>query len=179
MKKGFRLLLTALLLISLSVLNSCNKDSLPSLNCKVDGDTWVSLFRSTTMGATDVGDGFMFIATDGTSQDEGAYLAMLVRGNTVKEYDLKVALTGGQLECAAFWMPNGIAATDSKKYVGRSGKISITAIDTDKKTISGTYSFELSTDVAGTDKVVITEGKFANLKYLNANISVADFVSVK
>jgi len=173
MKKGFSLLFLGLL-ISLTFLNSCTKETLPSLNCKIDGTLWSSLVRVTTMGATDVGDGILIVATDGLSTTEGKYLSMLIRGNTVKDYDLAITLVGGQLECTALWAPSGLASTEGKKYYGKSGKISITKIDTENKLITGTYSFVLST--TGGELVTITDGKFANLKYINAAISVTDFI---
>ncbi len=175
MKRSFSVLFTAIIL-SLVLLNGCKKEELPSLSCKMDGSTWTSLFRLITMGATDLGDGFLIVATTGASTQDGAYLSLLVRGTEAKEYDLAVALSGTTMQCGAIYFPNGISGTESKKYIGRSGKITITEVDTEKSKISGTFSFTLSTDLAGTEKVVITEGKFENLKYVKATISVTDFL---
>ncbi|MEM0578559.1 DUF6252 family protein [Flavobacterium polysaccharolyticum] len=52
-----------------------------------------------------------------------------------------------------------------------SGQLTITAIDTDKKTISGTFSFQnekigiLQTEIVTPEMVNVTEGVFTNLTY--------------
>jgi len=181
MKKGLSVLFLGLMLISLSVLNSCTKENLPSLTCKMDGTLWTSLVRVTTLGATDVGDGFLIVATDGTSTTDGKYLALLIRGKEVNTYNLETKLVGGQLECAAIYMPDGYGDATKTKYIGKSGTITITSIDEAKSKVSGTYSFVLQTDLAGTKKITITEGKFSNLSYLKAtvpSVSVADFAAL-
>jgi hypothetical protein len=172
MKKITRILFLAIAISTIFVFNGCKLDELPSLVCKVDNTAWTSGFRETTFGATDLGDGFLIVATTGTSVESGAYLTILVRGADVKTYDLAVALEGTKMQCSAVYFPNGISGA---KYIGKSGTVTITDVNTLNKKVSGTFNFTLSNSLSGANDIVITDGVFENLKYIKADISVSMF----
>ncbi len=179
MKRGFRLLTLGLFAAITVILNSCNKD-LPSMSCKVGDNNWVSTFRLTTMGEVDVAglSGILITATNTVSASEGEYFAILLRGNSEKEYNLAVTLTTGQLECATIYIPNAAdTSATAKQYIGTAGTVTITEVDTDNKTISGTFSFTMKNSLLDTESIQITEGKFENLKYSEAT-KIVDLIGM-
>lgn len=161
------LLFIGLLISSLTIFNSCKKDELPSMSCKIGGTTWLSTFRVSVMGEIDLGgiSGVLITATNGADANlaDGEYFAILIRGNEVKSYDLAIAMEGAKFQCAAVYFPNGL--NTATKFIGTSGTVEITKVDTDNQKISGTFSFEMKNSITDTDTKSITTGVFNNLKY--------------
>jgi hypothetical protein len=174
MKKNVNLFYLVLLFVGLISLNSCKED-LPSMSCTLGGESWVSTFRITTMGEIDLGNGvggYLITATNGTDTDltDGEYIAILIRGTDIKEYNLTVALQDGKYQCAIVYFPQGLNV--GTKYIGSSGSVSITEINDAKKKISGTFSFELKNNALDTETKSIADGKFDNLKYSEPTVAL-------
>jgi hypothetical protein len=174
MKKLIKIsgLLIGIIAISLS---SCKKLSLPSMNAKFNDSTKNFIFRTTFKGTVPtVGEGILILATTSSDLQHGEYLTLLIRGVEEKTYKLDVELSDGKYECGAVYRMKGENDT-TNVYVGNSGTITITKIDTKNKKISGTFSFNLVNSKNQTIKV--TDGVFKNLLYqeINANLSSNDF----
>jgi len=163
------------LLVSTMFLNSCKKEDLPIMTAKINNVSKNFIFRSTTKGAIDAIEGVMIVATTGTDLEDGEYLTLLIRGADVKAYNLAVSLVNAKFECEAIYRPEVAEGETSKIYVGKTGNITITKIDEDKKKISGTFTMTLQNKLIADDVITITEGKFENLLYVNASINSADF----
>lgn len=164
------------LLVSTVFLNSCNKDELPSMSSKINSTTKNFIFRATTKGDIEGIGGFAIVGTTGTDLDDGEYLALLIRGIDVRTYDLTVTLSNNaKFECEAIYRPEVAEGETSKVYVAKSGTITITKIDEDKKKVSGTFTLTLQNKLIAEDVVTITDGKFENLLYTNASINLSDF----
>jgi PBP1b-binding outer membrane lipoprotein LpoB len=146
----FGIILTAALILS-----SCEQaedvfeDLLPEMYATIDGEKWTSLARTTTMQ-----DGAINIIGVSLSKET---IVLRINGNTTGTYSVPIEVV------AAY---NETEITDpyslDNAFVGLTGSVTITEVNTTKKTISGTFNFN-ATRI--TDSKNVTEGKFVNIKY--------------
>ncbi len=174
--KKITVFLALLSIVAVFLFDSCKKEDLPSMNASFDGTSKNFLFRTSTRGSIpSVGEGFMIIGTTGADVTDGEYLTLLIRGVDVRAYNLSTTIIEGKFECEAIYRPGGEGDTTLGVYYGKDGSISITKIDEENKKVSGSFSFTLYNKLVATDVISITNGKFENLKYINASIVTDDF----
>lgn len=153
-KKG----LILLLIISLFSFHACDEDSgekitnvlTASMTAEVDGVEWKAVTRVTVleMGKFNI---------SGTSLD-GKLINITSFSDEAKEY----LLDPPTIQFSAVFNPNATQpSTDN--YIAATGNLNITSINTDKKTISGTFTFEGIKNL--TESVSVTNGIFTNLSY--------------
>jgi hypothetical protein len=149
-----------LLMVSVLVLGSCQKikDELLSseMTATLDGSDWVANKRVTTLK-----DNIFTIngnAADGTS------LSIIIDGSDEGVYSINIL---EPKNCTAIYKET-LSSTSEDAFVALRGEATVTEINTSKKEISGTFSFvfkkaELSFSA---DSVIVTNGVFKNLNYL-------------
>ena len=144
----------ALLLISVLLLTNCKKvkDEIDrvEMSAKINGSEW----KSTVRNSTSYNDKFIIT---GTSID-GKLISITVFGTIEGEYSDFGEYVGLYKE--------SLSATTEDSYTAISGEVIITDINTTKKEISGTFNFEMIK--LGASNASITEGKFTNLTYIEA-----------
>ena len=171
MNKNIKLFGLALLVVGLMISVGCKKEYIPSLTCKVAGTEYTSVIPRTTTkgGISDWNkEGFVIVTTDAITN--GKFLTLLVAGSEAKEYALEPAILEAKAGCSVVYNPGGEGDTTSK-YMGKSGKLTITSIDDEEKRVSGTFSFEMVNTSDITNTLSITEGVFTDLKFTNIAIS--------
>ncbi len=165
-------IITGILLLAVICIgsHSCQKEYVPT-----EGDSTITTPPAVTGSFTAKIDGVQFvadkvaaatkaigvIAITGQSTN-GELIVLRVADSGVHVYSLDIqSLTNA----AAYSKDNGVAYTSNGGEGGLSGgTLSITSIDTNKKTISGTFSIKVYRQIDSTQKV-ITEGIFKNISY--------------
>ncbi|MCG8698192.1 MAG: DUF6252 family protein [Bacteroidales bacterium] len=144
-----------IVLTALLVFGACDDDDikelLPEMSATIDGAEWNTITRVTTFNK---GQQFVIVGTSFA----GEILTLYIYGNEAKEYEL--TLEGGK-NCAAGYKASASDSADDI-YAGVTGKINLSEINTDKKTISGTFEFTMT---KLTETIKITGGKFSKLRY--------------
>ncbi len=164
--------LGAILAVLLITSFGCTKLKLPALTCNIDGTEYQSALVVANHGEVFEGqNGFLILASDEFDLSEGHYLGILVRGEEVGKYDLQLQLDNGKAQCGVIYKPNGENDTNDV-YLGTSGYVEITEVDSENNRISGKFEFEL---VNGDNKTIkITDGEFKNVIYTNVTLSDLD-----
>lgn len=143
------------------------QDSLPAnipdadgtLKAKIDGAQWIA---DKAAGAARMQG---LISIGGISNDK-RYLTITLTDSGVHRYVLSdVAVNAAALVDSTQPNPFAYASNQGEYPAQAGGEVNITAIDTEKKTISGTFSFKLFRETDNASRVV-TEGAFTNLKYM-------------
>lgn len=146
-------IITIIFLVFVSItFNSCKKEDFltGSMSCKIDGVSWTSLTQVTVLKSG------VFNIT-GTSMS-GQVLNITINGQEIKTYE------ESNVGCASIYKPD--VTDENQNYIGKSGNVKLTEVDTKNETISGTFAFEL-TDVSLANTISITDGKFTDLPYTN------------
>ena len=142
--------------------DGCKKaeELFPSMSAKIDGTEWSAITKVTTMqsaqflinGTSSSGE-VINVTVFGTS--EGTYL---LEFNTDTSISVKTQFSG-------LYKPKG-AVSDSSNYIAKEGTVVLSKVDTENKTVSGTFNFTArKTSLTDTSTVNITDGKFEDLKY--------------
>ena len=164
MKKTARFLMCLMMAVSII---SCQKEVSEEtggnapvsgvLKMKVDGQQWVA---TKSAGANIIAG---LITISGTSNDDKTLVIQLqdqgAVGYQLDQQSFGVALYGNTTE-DPFATDAGTTLSDA------GGTVTITKIDKTNKTITGTFAFKAYRD-ADSKQVVITEGSFEDLKYVD------------
>ena len=142
------------------VIFSCEKDdaetistlvSSASMTATVGDKEWVSVTRiSKFFTSTNI------FSLSGTSTN-GEILSLTIHGNSKGTYSTTLDSLSAQV--GVVWK------IDSKKFINSEGEVRITELDTSKKKISGTFSFEIFNIDSVAEQYQITSGAFTNLSY--------------
>ncbi|HKO78664.1 MAG TPA: DUF6252 family protein [Flavobacterium sp.] len=171
MKKiiGIGLLVMSLVFVGCSKDEDSESATVGSITATINGTPWtgtkiinVSLIQSASME----GQRFDISAQDGKQMLSLAISSELttIKGMPVRSYSFET-------DNALFLNTYIVGANTYTEHLPVSGQLTITAINTDKKTISGTFSFEnekggaLQTEIVTPDVVKVTQGVFTNLPY--------------
>lgn len=133
-----------------------------SMTAKIDGESWKSFTRVTNLTKTGtlLGDQFNIIGTSAG----GDIINITILGTEVGDYNFKLSVDSSAAARFTAFYKTSVVSANSENFIANSGTVSITAIDTQNKKISGTFSFSaIQTTLVGV--AAITEGKFTNLKY--------------
>ena len=150
MKKA-GIIISTLLLLSSCTLEEILDELSPDMTAKLDGTEWKA-----TVPYAVLEDG-KFIIT-GLSMS-GETVSITVNGSESGTYNLN--LTSAQ--CAAVYKESTENSLDDA-YYAVSGKIILSRVDPDQKTVSGTFNFSVIRDITE-PAIEITEGKFSDLGY--------------
>ena len=156
MKNTSAALFAAILCIAFS---SCNKDKNANANAnftaKIDG---TSFNASTTSATRALG----VIAIEGQSAD-GGIIVLRMADSGVHKYTMGI---GSSSNAGAYTITNNIAFTTNagNDATQSGGTVTITAIDTANKKLSGTFSMKVYRPIDQTQKE-ISEGTFSNISY--------------
>lgn len=145
-----------IIISTLLVLASCSLEEIidelaPDMTAKIDGIEWKA---SIPYAALEDGK---FIIT-GVSLD-GKSISITVNGTNTGNYELNIT----SVQCTAIYKESTSSSLEDA-YIAVSGAVNISAVDTEKKTISGTFSFSVMRDIME-PAVEITGGKFNYLSY--------------
>lgn len=168
MKKTVKILTLVAIIAMTTFIYSCSKDedgniviSVPKLSATVGDSTFTSVFRQTNLADSI----FTISATTGASLEKGKKMIIIVRGNTIGTYNLDTnpfdTSSTVQAKSSISYWPEGAKTP----YLGISGQVEITKLDTAKNKISGTFNFEMAKTAAANDKLNVTNGTFENLNY--------------
>lgn len=137
------------------LLSSCKKEAIDITGKKmaayIDGKTWDTNVRATVL------QNGVFVIT-GTSILDGI-LVITINGENPGTYNFSA--TSLQLSCLATYTPSALNPADT--YASTSGKVILTKVDTQNKTISGTFEFTVVN--ATLDFKSIKSGVFNDISY--------------
>ena len=146
--------------------NSCDKVNdilaLPSMTAKVDNTTWTSVFNTAAMYRNN--DYISIIGAPEISADADKLIRIEVNQRLEGKYEFEMSIID---DCMIYYSKTaGATYGSSDYYEAILATVTITKIDTEKKTISGTFSGTLiETSHTTNDEINITEGKFDNISY--------------
>jgi hypothetical protein len=135
---------------------------LPSMKATVDGSSWVSLFRYSTLFESN--NMITITGTPDVSEALNEAIILNVFGTEAGTYELALGSLSG--DCAAVYMKTA-AANDGEDdyYVAYQATVTISSIDKSKKQISGSFSAKLRSTGSILDEIIISNGTFENLNY--------------
>jgi len=176
MKKATRIFTIAALMLLMLGFNRCkddNDDGVPDIlatkmSAKIDNVEWKSVFRQTTLVHMESFDVITILGTSGVTEATGSSILITIRGSEAKTYDLKSTVIGGAFQCEVIYKESFSVSLDDA-YVGSSGTVNLTKVDTENKKISGTFSFTMRKSNDLTQTKTISEGKFDNITYVVAS----------
>lgn len=154
---GKRLLV--LLLIGVTMLGSCTKDSDTlnnKLSAKIGGKSWNAAIRVTNL-ANDV-----FIITGTSTTGEVLIITIFGKNPDLYEFSLTSQKCNATYKKSAF-------TTENDFYTSVSGRVNLTKVDMTNKKISGTFEFTL-TKTSLTDQLSVSNGSFNDLEFTSPNI---------
>jgi len=146
---------------------SCKKDEDKSvMNSKVNSSNWNALIKVTTYSKSN--QTFLISGFPTISQTAEKSIVITIKGNTVKNYSLSAFVDELSAECLIIYKTSNDAQAGSDSYyISYNAQISLTKVDFDKKTISGTFNGELYPNGdPSKQKIPITDGVFTNLKFI-------------
>jgi hypothetical protein len=150
MKKAV-FIISTLLLFSGCSLEEILDEIAPDMTAKIDGLEWKASFPYSAL------DDDKFIVT-GVSLS-GESISITINSTASGNYELSLM----SAECAAIYKKTTSSSLDDA-YLAISGNVTLTEVNTEQKTISGTFSFSVKRGL--TEPVInITEGKFEYLSY--------------
>jgi len=154
-----KILFFALVALSFS---ACKKDSKisdivnpsASFSCKINGTSWSAITRVTRR------EGNKFIIT-GTGSLGSDVLNITTFGIAQQTYTLNAA--NSQVEFSGTFTTD--TNTSDSLYQAVNGTVTLTAVDTVNKKISGTFTFKASKIISPLQLKDVTNGTFSNLNY--------------
>lgn len=152
---NFKTIVTLLLGVTLTFA-SCKKNSdstTPIVTATIGGTAW----KATTRTAVLAGNTFTITAS---SLVTGQTMMININGITPGTYNLDP--TNLSTGCSCTYNSTKLTG-ETFTYLGTQGTVTLTEVDTDNKTISGTFSFTVYNITKGT--LDITNGSFSNLEY--------------
>jgi hypothetical protein len=171
MKKiiGIGLLAMSLVLIGCSKDEDSESTTSGSITATINGTPWVgtkiinvSLLQKASMGVQ---------SFEISAQNEKQNLMIVFLSDITTVKGMPVGTYSYDNDDAAFGNAYILGSNTYIEYFCNAGQLKITTIDVDKKTISGTFSFEskksgtLQTGIVTPDVVNVTNGVFTNLTY--------------
>ncbi len=149
------------------------KLNLPTLTAKIGDETYKAVYVLSVHGQiTGIGNGFVVMAGDEPDLTKAKYLAFVVRGDQVGEYRMDNFINDTIPQVAAIYIPTGRGDTTANKYVATDGFVKITSVNLEKQQINGEFEFTLQ-DKEG-NKIIVTNGKFENILYVNTDDILSD-----
>jgi hypothetical protein len=147
--------------------NNCDKDKsvevLPLMSAKVDNEDWSSVFTNAVMYMQE--DYISIVGTPGSAENADKSIQILVNKRQEGTYVFEVSNID---ECMIYYTKTaGATYGSSDFYQALMATVTISKIDTEKKTVSGTFSGTLYED-ATSGYINITDGKFENMPYQEA-----------
>ena len=122
----------------------------PELTATIDGEAWQANIQASRL------EGDKFIIS-GTSLS-GESLVITALGSSEKTYELNLS----SAQCAALYKESA-SDSDDDAYIGVTGTVVLSKVNTTQKSVSGTFSF---TVLRGIDEtIIISNGKFKDLSY--------------
>jgi len=160
--KGMTVIFIAVFMISM---NSCDELAdvvpVPSMTATVDGEAWTSLARISVFNESATPQTIVITGKPTLDETLDETIILTVLGNDVGTYELGIGTVVSD-ECMVVY--NKVTDTDTDVYTAIEATITISAMDKEKNTISGTYSAKCI--LAGTtSEVIISDGVFENLNY--------------
>lgn len=146
------------LLVSI-ILSSCSLEKIidelsPDMTANIDGKAWQANAQYTQIESN------TFIITGTTIN--GETLVITTFGTSEDVYELNLGSAG----CAAVYKESAESSEDDT-YIGATGTVVISSVNTTQKTINGTFTY---TVVRGIDDMItISDGQFKDLKYTEGN----------
>jgi len=171
MKKiiGIGLLVMSLVFVGCSKDEDSDSATSGSITATINGIPWtgtkiinVSLIQSASLGEQRL---------DISAQDGKQMLSLAISSELTTVKGMPVRTYSFENDDALFLNTYMIGSSTFTEHTPVSGQLTITAINTDKKTVSGTFSFEnekagiLQTEIVTPDVVNVTNGVFTNLTY--------------
>ncbi len=166
MKNLIGSLATLLVLVFMVSMNSCEEVEgilpIPSMEATVDGEAWTSLVRISVFNESEEPQRIIITGKPTADDTADQTIILTVFGNDVGTYELGVGtLISG--DCLVVY--NKTTDVGNDIYTSTEATITITAMDKEKNTISGTFSAKCLTIATIPDEVIITNGTFENLNY--------------
>ncbi|OOV29864.1 hypothetical protein BXU11_08375 [Flavobacterium sp. LM5] len=170
MKKyiGMGLVIMTLFFVGCSAEDSSDDTTSGTITATINGTRWkgAKIVNVSLMQVNSIGEQrFDISAQDGKQMLSLAFLSELTtKGMPVRTYSF-------DNDDALFLNTYLIGNSTFTEHSPVSGQLTITAMDADKKTISGTFSFQnekvgiLQTEIITPELVNVTEGVFTNLSY--------------
>jgi hypothetical protein len=161
MKTKFKLTIFSLSLAVLLTIG-CKKDSSgPStkMAAKIDGKAWNTTFRETFKN----NEGFVITGQQLNSSIITSSLVIRIKGFTKGTYDALIINSAS----TAVYTPNIQELT--KSFTSISGTVEITEVNTNDKTISGTFNFTCTNLSVPLVTMSITDGSFNDLLYIETS----------
>jgi len=170
MKKyiGMGLVIMALFFVGCSAEDSSDDTTSGTITATINGTPWkgAKIVNVSLMQVNSIGEQrFDISAQDGKQMLSLAFSSELTtKGMPVRTYSF-------DHDDALFLNTYLIGNSTFTEHSPVSGQLTITAMDADKKTISGTFSFQnekvgtLQTEIVTPEMVNVTEGVFTNLSY--------------
>ncbi|PZX20050.1 hypothetical protein LX69_00501 [Breznakibacter xylanolyticus] len=140
------------------MLSSCSKDSdgniiATKMSATIDGSGWSTISRVTVL------TNGIFTITGTTALSES--MVITIRGDETGTYELSANLNDLSGQCLCVYSTSLLPTADV--FTSTEGVVTLTAVDTSAKTISGTFSFTVYNLTKGTKS--IENGVFNNLSY--------------
>ncbi|MEN8119245.1 MAG: DUF6252 family protein [Bacteroidota bacterium] len=164
MKKLFGSVAAVVIVAFMISMNSCEEVEgiipIPSMKATVDGVAWTSLVRISVFNESGIPQSIVITGKPTADETADETIVLTVFGNDVGTYQLNTATQIA--DCGVVY--NKATDTDTDIYTSTEATITISKMDKEKNTISGTFSAKCV--VLGTVKeVMITDGTFENLNY--------------
>jgi hypothetical protein len=161
------ILLTIGLFLGIGLLfNNCDKVNdilaLPTMSAKVNTVSWTAVFTNAIMYIAN--DYISITGTPEISENADQLINITVNQRVEGTYEFETGTIKD--DCKIIYLKTAGATYGSTDfYQSTIATVTITKIDTEKKTVSGTFTGTLYETSASTDFVRITEGKFDNIPY--------------
>ena len=138
------------------ILLSCKKDEIApyKMTASIGGEEW----KTRVPVGVQKGDIF---TVNGTSLD-GKIIMLTINGAEAKTYTLDPL--NAKAQCTIIYKESA-STSDEDAYTGYEGSITVSAINTSKKQISGTFEFTLRKVSDLTQRLVISDGTFDEVRY--------------
>ncbi len=146
---------------------SCNKINLPTLTATIGNETYKAVYILAIHGPiSSTEKGFVIMAGDNPDLTKAKYLAFVVRGDQVGEYDMSTLVSDSVPQVVAIYSPVG-QGDSLNKYISTDGFVKITSVDLDKNKVNGEFEFTLK-DKDG-NILTVKDGKFNNILFVNSD----------
>ena len=164
MKKLFGSLATLLVVVFMISMNSCDELNeiipVPSMKAMVDGEAWTSLARVSIFNETATPQNIVITGKPTLEETVDQAIVLTITGNDTGTYKWDILTQQFDGVVAYTLVTNAVNVV----YVSTEATITVTEMDKEKNTISGTFSAKCLDPVL-VKEVIITNGTFENLNY--------------
>ncbi len=165
MRKIIGSFVTVFIAVFMISLNACDAlddlELIPSMKATVDGVEWNSLVRLSVFNESASTQTIVITGKPTAEDNADETIVLTIFGNDVGTY--KLGIDGAVVSDDCLVVYNKITDTGNDIYTSTEATITITEMDKEKKTISGTFSCTVCI-VVGTCKEIVN-GTFKNLNY--------------